>query len=103
MATEDSSQPRLHTFGGEKRDPSAYSLDDKWYPLQTGTPEFEFWSTQTGFLDEQKLKQHIIKVQSEAHAVSLIQFSTSSSHVLNINTASCFLTVVYVCSSFSSE
>lgn len=60
-----------HTFGNEKRDPNAFPLDDKAYPLQEGTPELEFWKVQTGMRDNEELKQHIIKIQKEAYSVSV--------------------------------
>ena len=86
MATEGlSTQPSVHTFGGEKRDASAYPLEDKWYPLKAGTPEFEFWTSQTGIKDEKELKEHILKVQAEAHAVSLIPRSDSILHKQDID------------------
>ena len=58
------------TFGSEKRDPKAYPLNEALYPLSAETPqELEFWKSQTGIRDEEDLKKHIIKVQTEAHAV----------------------------------
>ncbi|KAI0702393.1 hypothetical protein C8T65DRAFT_579171 [Cerioporus squamosus] len=57
-----------NTFGSEKRDPEAYPLNEQLYPLNVDTPrELEFWKSQTGIQDEEELKRHIIKVQTEAH------------------------------------
>ncbi len=59
-----------HTFGNEKRDQTAYPLNEQAYPLRPGTPDFDFWGTQTGIKDPEKLKKHILELQSEAYSVS---------------------------------
>ncbi|TFK94516.1 hypothetical protein K466DRAFT_326286 [Polyporus arcularius HHB13444] len=61
---------KQNTTGSEKRDPEAYPLNEKLYPLNAETPrELEFWKSQTGIQDEEELRRHIIKVQTEAHAL----------------------------------
>ncbi|KAI0755844.1 hypothetical protein C8Q74DRAFT_1210473 [Fomes fomentarius] len=58
-----------NTFGNEKRDQNAYPLNEQAYPLRPGTPEFEFWSAQTGIKDPEELKKHILEVQSGAYSL----------------------------------
>ncbi len=66
-------ETKQNTFGLEKRDPEAYPLNEKLYPLNADTPrELEFWKSQTGIQDEEELRRHIIKIQTEAHGACVL-------------------------------
>ena len=71
--TTESTKTSQHTTANEKRNPKDYPLRGELYPLNmSDQPTLEFWQSQTGIQDEEILKQHIIKVQTEAHAVRVL-------------------------------
>ncbi len=95
---------KQNTTGSEKRDPEAYPLNEKLYPLNAETPrELEFWKSQTGIQDEEELRRHIIKVQTEAHAVRILYRRFHSGALKLTVTGSCIHMAASSSLRFSSE
>ncbi len=65
----------MATLQTQQKEGTRPSLDEQLYALDEA--EFEFFSSQTGIKDGEELKKHIVKVQTEAYAVSIDSQSCS--------------------------
>ena len=63
-------------------------LDESFYQLED--KEAEFFKQQTGISDDEELKQHITKIQTEAYAVSISNSTIFTRHRLFLLLPCCF-------------